>query len=65
MTPRPHVRAGLALAARLLAAAAALVVAAIPFALLLLRVLHLGRLAGLDGRVHFPCVTRTLNQLGA
>lgn len=59
MTPRPHVRAGLALAARLLPAAAALVVAAIPFALLLLRVLHL------DGRVRFPCVTRTLNQLGA
>jgi undecaprenyl-diphosphatase len=51
MTLRPGLVAALALASRLLVAAVAMVTAAVPFALVLLRVLHHGRLAGLDGRV--------------
>ncbi|MEP7054428.1 MAG: phosphatase PAP2 family protein [Actinomycetota bacterium] len=51
MTLRPRMRAVSLLAARLTAAAAGLVVAAIPFALLLLRVLQHGRLAGVDARI--------------
>lgn len=51
MTRQAHLKAELRLAARLLAVAAALVVAAIPFALVLLRLLQHGRLAGVDGRV--------------
>lgn len=51
MTRRAHLAAELRLAARLLAAAAALVVAAIPFALVLLRLLQHGRFAGVDGKL--------------
>lgn len=51
MTPGEQWRARALLAARLTSAAAVLIVAAIPFALVLLRVLRHGPLAGIDGRV--------------
>lgn len=51
MTRQSEWRSQVGLTARLSAAAAVLVVAAIPLALVLLRLLHHGRLAGLDGRI--------------
>ncbi|MEO6713972.1 MAG: phosphatase PAP2 family protein [Mycobacteriales bacterium] len=51
MKRRREVRAALLLSARLGAAAAILVLAAIPIALIMLRVFRHGRLAGVDGRV--------------